>query len=81
MADEEEKLTTEQVATVLGLHRDTVRGLIKSGKLQGKLLYNNPKLGYRVTRGDLASYLNSVGEPRLADDVQAGRIPDLVAAN
>lgn len=81
MADKEEKLTTEQVASVLGLHRDTVRGLIRSGKLQGKLLYDNPKLGYRVTRHDLAHYLRTVGEPRLAEDVEAGRSPDLAAVN
>lgn len=78
---QEDRLTTEQVAAVLGVHSEVARRWIRSGKIKGRWLYDNPKLGYRVKRGDLAAYLRSVGEEEKAELVESGDIPDLAKAS
>jgi Helix-turn-helix domain len=81
MIDPEGRLTTAQVATVLGIADEVARRWIRKGKIKGRWLYDNPKLGYRVKREDLASYLRSVGEEATAQAVESGELPDLAEAS
>ena len=49
--------TLDQVAEYLGVHRDTVYNLVRSGKLPG-LQLGGRKAGWRVTEEDLQAFIN-----------------------
>jgi excisionase family DNA binding protein len=55
---EEELLTTDQIAELLKLHRDSVRRMLKDKRLPGVKIGNQ----YRVRRRDLDAWLNHGGE-------------------
>jgi excisionase family DNA binding protein len=51
-------LTLEQVAEYLGVHRDTVYGLVRSGRLAA-LQLGGRKTGWRVTEEDLRAFVET----------------------
>lgn len=50
-----ELLTVEAVADYLGVHAETVRRWIRSGRLPA--LMGDPGIGYRVDRAELARFM------------------------
>lgn len=73
--EDPDALTTEQVASVLGVTTEAVRAWIRRGRLQGGWLYGSRKLGYRIARVELVRFLRDNNQPVLADRVETGELP------
>jgi excisionase family DNA binding protein len=55
MAEPETYLTVEQAAQRLGIHEETVRRWLRSGKLRGNLL--SERAGYRIPASEVERLL------------------------
>lgn len=62
-------LTIDQVAEYMGVHRDTVYSLIKSGRLPA-LQLGGRKAGWRITEDDVVQFVNK-GKALAASETQS----------
>jgi excisionase family DNA binding protein len=69
-------LTIDQVAEYMGVHRDTVYSLIKSGRLPA-LQLGGRKAGWRITEDDVTQFVSqgkavAASETRSEEEAQEG---------
>lgn len=63
---QEKLLTVEQVAEYLGVHRDTVYAMVRSGRLKAFQL-GGRKASWRVAEGDLRAFIDGRRAAKVRD--------------